>query len=45
MYFAVSVDHRVKMEETRIIDKYVEFAKEKKVEHVDNGYSNYSWCN
>ena len=44
--FAVSADHRLKLKESELKDKYHDLARELKKlgEHESNGYTNRRWC-
>ena len=44
--FAVLVDHRVKLKESKKRDKYLDLARELKkiVEHDSDDYINCNWC-
>ena len=46
MDFAIPVDHRVKIKESKNIDKYLVLAKElkKSMEHKDDGNTSCNWC-
>ena len=44
--FAVPVDHRIKLKECKMKDKYLDLARElkKTMEHAGDNYINCNWC-
>ena len=44
--FAVSADHRIKLKECEMKDKYLDLARKlkKTIEHADDNYTDCNWC-
>ena len=47
MDFAVTADHKIKLKESKKMDKYLDLARElkKPMEHEGDNYTNRDWCN
>ena len=46
VYYAVLVDHRIKLKECEKMDKYFDLARQlkKKLEHEGDNHTNNEWC-